>query len=121
MHVEYSTRPSEYELVRLPNGKIIAFLRENITSDIREMDDTITTVWTADEYSLTLSPRLGLEQDIANNTAAYLAQAKAEDTRLTNEKAAQEYERELMKNMPEMLLKLNYQMMMLESSDTGEI
>ncbi len=121
MHVEYSTRPPEYELVRLPNGKIIAFLRENITSDIREMDDTIATVWTADEYSLTLSPRLGLEQDIANNTAAYLAQAKAEAERQANEKAAQEYERELMKNMPEMLLELDYKMLLLESGDTGDI
>ncbi len=116
--VEFSFKPELSELIKLPNGKIQLFLREAITSGTRDMgEDETQEFWKADEYKLTVPYRGNLEKDVAENFGFYLNLAKEQEEAEKQRRETAEYEAEMMKNLPELLLQMNFQLMMLSSQD----
>ncbi len=119
MHVEFDERPLDCKVVKLQSGNVAIFLRENITSGTRDTgdDDGPMEFWQADEYTLTLPYRGNLEKDVAENFGFYLNLAKEQEEMERQKKETAEYEAEMMKNLPELLLQMNFQLMMLSSQD----
>lgn len=113
--VEYSRKPLQYELVRA-GGMSIVMLRENI-SEVERYEDT---AWICDEYSLQIQWRRGLDEDIGKNFDTWLEKAKALEAAKEAAKEQKRYERELEAGLADMLLDLDFRLMMLEELG-GEI
>lgn len=114
MKVNYGEKPSLFSLDKLPSGKILVSLRENIASDIIDGEDGLMTVWTADEYTTIVFPRAGLEADIENRYADYLARAKAAESAQAAAKEKEKLEAEMQNNLAETLLEMDYEIMIMK-------
>lgn len=131
MKTEYTSQPQPFEILPLPTGKVQIILRENITSELRDIADyrdeaefesdvetepALIEVWSADEYTIIKRPRHGLEDDIAANTGKYIAEAKAKDAENRAREAARQYEAEINGSIVDTLLDYDFRLMMLEET-----
>lgn len=115
MKVNYSEKPSLYQFDKLPGGKVLISLRENITANEKPDEDGGTLVeWTADEYSLIMLHRAGLKADVENRYADYLARAKSAESADAAAREKAELEAEIQNNLAEKLFDLDYEIMMMK-------
>ena len=91
MRREYAQEPPIVSVVQLNPAECEIMLRENVTTETRESGDMgpetgQITVYLADEYTIIVPWRKGLEEAVSANTAAWLEMAKnAEHTHLAAE------------------------------------
>lgn len=107
---EYASQPDAYGFYNLPSGHIRIDLRENITRETRGENE----IWVADVYSIYRTPRALLEADVEENFDIYLALAKAEEKAWCEKDERDQYEREISGALPNVLLDMDYKIMMLE-------
>lgn len=115
MLVEYSHKPSRYEMVTAGWSRLV--LRDKI----QEVERGDGTVWVCDEYELPMCRRRGLDEDIGKNFDTWLEKAKALEAAKEAAKEQKRYERELEAGLAEILLDYDFRLMMLEELGGGEI
>ena len=116
MLVEYSHKPSRYEMVSA-RGVEKLVLRDNI----HEVEREDGTVWVCDEYELPMCRRRGLDEDVTVNFDRWLDLAKAEEAKAAAKREEAQLKREIDANLAEMLLDYDFRLMMLEELGGGEI
>ena len=116
MLVEYSHKPSRYELVSV-RGVEKLVLRDNI----HEVEREDGTVWVCDEYELPMRRRRGLDEDVTANFDRWLELAKQADAKAATKREEAQLKREIDANLAETLLDYDFRLMMLEELGGGEI
>lgn len=114
MLVEYSHKPSQYEMVTTGRSRLV--LRDKI----QEVEREDGTVWVCDEYELPMHRRRGLDEDVTANFGRWLELAKAEDAKAAAKREEAQLKREIDASLAEMLLDYDFRLMMLEELG-GEI
>lgn len=115
MLVEYSHKPSQYEMVTAGWSRLV--LRDKIHEVEREDD----TVWVCDEYELPMCRRRGLDEDVTVNFDRWLELAKQADAKKSAKAEAAKLKQELDTKIAEILLDYDFRLMMLEELGGGEI
>lgn len=116
MHVEYSHKPSRYEMVSV-RGVEKLVLRDNI-HEVKREDGT---VWVCDEYELPMCRRRGLDEDVTANFDRWLELAKQADAKKAAKAEAAKLKQELDTKIAEILLDYDFRLMMLEELGGSEI
>ena len=115
MLVEYSHRPSRYEMVTVGWSRLV--LRDKI----QEVEREDGTVWVCDEYELPMCRRRGLNEDVTANFDKWVGLAKAEEAKAAAKREEAQLKREIDANLAERLLDYDFRLMMLEELGGGEI
>ena len=116
MLVEYSHKPSRYEMVPV-RGVEKLVLRDNIHKVEREEG----VLWICDEYELPMCRRRGLDEDVTANFDRWLELAKQADAKKAAKAEAAKLKQELDTKIAEILLDYDFRLMMLEELGEGEI
>ena len=115
MFVEYSHKPSQYEMVTAGWSRLV--LRDKI-QEVKREDGT---VWVCDEYELPIHRRRGLDEDVTANFDRWLELAKRADAEKAAKAEAAKLKQELDIKIAEILLDYDFRLMMLEELGGGEI
>ena len=115
MLVEYSHKPSRYEMVTAGWSRLV--LRDKI----QEVEREYGTVWVCDEYELPMHRRRGLDEDVTANFDKWVGLAKAEEAKAAAKREEAQLKREIDANLAELLLDYDFRLMMLEKLGGGEI
>lgn len=108
--------PSEIHEVYTEDGEVQEYILPE--SDVPEK--ITVDVWCADEYTLIVRPRHGLEADVAANISQYIAEAKSQEAKAAQVQLEKELEAEIKGDIVDTLLDYDYRLMMVEELGGGE-